>query len=320
MFDALRAGGHRRQRRTTSRCTRSRTTGAWGSGAATFRGAEAYYARGDQPADVRDAERRAAGRGRRGAAQGARMRLAVIPARGGSKRIPRKNMRPFAGKPIIATSIDAARACGLFDQVVVSTDDEEIAEVAREPGRRAPFMRPAGVVRRSHRHDPVWPRDPPCSGSARRATARPGLLHLRDRAIRGAAGTWQRGSIAWLRAASRSPSRSPASVPDPARAAHRRRGPVQPSLAGEHRPPFAGSRRDLSRRRAVLLGPRLDDVVLYSARSVPRGGAMRAPGAGHRHRGGLGPRRTDVRAECPTGPAIRWRCAPMRRRRSAPGT
>ena len=59
------------------------------------------------------------------------MRLAVIPARGGSKRIPRKNVRPFAGKPIIAHSIDAARACGLFDQVVVSTDDEEIA-----PGTR----------------------------------------------------------------------------------------------------------------------------------------------------------------------------------------
>ena len=73
------------------------------------------------------------------------MRLAVIPARGGSKRIPRKNVRPFAGKPIIAHSIDAARACGLFDQVVVSTDDEEIARVAREHGAQTPFMRPAGL-------------------------------------------------------------------------------------------------------------------------------------------------------------------------------
>ena len=71
------------------------------------------------------------------------MRLAVIPARGGSKRIPRKNVRPFAGKPIIAHSIDAARACGLFDRIVVSTDDDEIARVARECGAETPFVRPA---------------------------------------------------------------------------------------------------------------------------------------------------------------------------------
>ena len=71
------------------------------------------------------------------------MRLAVIPARGGSKRIPRKNVRPFAGKPIIAHSIDAARACGLFDRIVVSTDDDEIAQVARACGAETPFVRPA---------------------------------------------------------------------------------------------------------------------------------------------------------------------------------
>ena len=59
------------------------------------------------------------------------MRLAVIPARGGSKRIPRKNVKSFAGRPIIGYSIDAARTSGLFDRIVVSTDDPEIAAVAR---------------------------------------------------------------------------------------------------------------------------------------------------------------------------------------------
>lgn len=70
------------------------------------------------------------------------MRLAVIPARGGSKRIPRKNIRPFAGKPIVAYSIEAARASALFDRVIVSTDDEEIARVARDCGAETPFVRP----------------------------------------------------------------------------------------------------------------------------------------------------------------------------------
>jgi pseudaminic acid cytidylyltransferase len=70
------------------------------------------------------------------------MIVAVIPARSGSKRIPRKNICPFAGKPIIAYSIAAARECGLFDRIVVSTDDEEIARVARAWGAEAPFVRP----------------------------------------------------------------------------------------------------------------------------------------------------------------------------------
>ncbi len=74
------------------------------------------------------------------------MRLAVIPARGGSRRIPRKNIRPFAGRPIIAWSIDAARACGLFDHVVVSTDDDEIAGVARGCGAETPFVRPKDLA------------------------------------------------------------------------------------------------------------------------------------------------------------------------------
>jgi len=70
------------------------------------------------------------------------VKIAVIPARGGSKRIPRKNIRMFCGKPIIAYSISAAQQTGLFDQVVVSTDDDEIASVAREFGATTPFVRP----------------------------------------------------------------------------------------------------------------------------------------------------------------------------------
>ncbi len=71
------------------------------------------------------------------------MRLAVIPARGGSKRIPRKNIKPFCGKPMIAWSIEAAQQSGCFDRIIVSTDDVEIAEVARQHGAAVPFMRPA---------------------------------------------------------------------------------------------------------------------------------------------------------------------------------
>lgn len=69
--------------------------------------------------------------------------LCIIPARGGSKRIPRKNVKPFLGKPMLAYSIEAALATGLFDEVMVSTDDEEIAEVARQYGAKVPFMRSA---------------------------------------------------------------------------------------------------------------------------------------------------------------------------------
>ena len=79
------------------------------------------------------------------------MKVAIIPARGGSKRIPRKNVRLFAGKPIIAHSISAALDSGCFDRVIVSTDDAEIAAVAREWGAETPFVRPpelAGTVGR----------------------------------------------------------------------------------------------------------------------------------------------------------------------------
>ncbi|MDX2372576.1 pseudaminic acid cytidylyltransferase [Psychrobacter sp. PP-21] len=71
------------------------------------------------------------------------MKIAVIPARGGSKRIPRKNIKEFCGKPMIAYSIEAALQSGCFDKVIVSTDDTEIAEVARRYGAEVPFIRPA---------------------------------------------------------------------------------------------------------------------------------------------------------------------------------
>ncbi|ARQ74454.1 pseudaminic acid cytidylyltransferase [Pseudomonas fragi] len=71
------------------------------------------------------------------------MKLAIIPARGGSKRIARKNIKLFCAKPMIAWSIEAALQSGCFDQVIVSTDDQEIAEVARQYGATVPFMRPA---------------------------------------------------------------------------------------------------------------------------------------------------------------------------------
>jgi N-acylneuraminate cytidylyltransferase len=67
--------------------------------------------------------------------------VAIIPARGGSKRIPRKNIRDFLGKPIIAYSIEVALKSGLFEEVMVSTDDDEIAKVAKKIGAKIPFMR-----------------------------------------------------------------------------------------------------------------------------------------------------------------------------------
>lgn len=67
--------------------------------------------------------------------------VCIITARGGSKRIPRKNVRVFCGKPVLAYSVECALASGVFDTVMVSTDDEEIAEVARECGAEVPFMR-----------------------------------------------------------------------------------------------------------------------------------------------------------------------------------
>ncbi len=70
------------------------------------------------------------------------MKVAIIPARGGSKRIPRKNAKPFFGVPMIARTVATALQSGLFDQVVVSTDDAEIAEISMQAGAQVPFTRP----------------------------------------------------------------------------------------------------------------------------------------------------------------------------------
>lgn len=70
------------------------------------------------------------------------MNVAIIPARGGSKRIPKKNIKAFCGQPMIAWSIEAARQSGCFDRVIVSTDDAQIAEVATSYGAEVPFVRP----------------------------------------------------------------------------------------------------------------------------------------------------------------------------------
>lgn len=72
--------------------------------------------------------------------------IAIITARGGSKRIPNKNKRDFLGKPILTYSIEAALASGLFDEVMVSTDDEEIAQIARNAGANVPFMRSSAAA------------------------------------------------------------------------------------------------------------------------------------------------------------------------------
>ena len=74
------------------------------------------------------------------------MKIAVIPARGGSKRIPRKNIKPFRGKPMLAWSIEAALESSLFDHVIVSTEDPEIAAVGRQFGAEVPFTRPAELA------------------------------------------------------------------------------------------------------------------------------------------------------------------------------
>lgn len=73
-------------------------------------------------------------------------RLAIIPARGGSKRIPRKNVKPFLGKPMLAYSVETALESGLFDEVMVSTDDPEIAETAERYGAKVPFVRSAATA------------------------------------------------------------------------------------------------------------------------------------------------------------------------------
>lgn len=74
------------------------------------------------------------------------MSICLIPARGGSKRIPRKNIRHFDGRPVIGWSIEAAQNASCFERIIVSTDDEEIAEVSKSFGAEAPFWRPAELA------------------------------------------------------------------------------------------------------------------------------------------------------------------------------
>lgn len=81
--------------------------------------------------------------------QARRSTLALIPARGGSKGIPRKNIRRIAGKPLIAWTIEAALRSNMLDAVVVSTDDAEIADVARQAGAIVPFLRPTALAQDS---------------------------------------------------------------------------------------------------------------------------------------------------------------------------
>ena len=72
--------------------------------------------------------------------------IAVIPARGGSKRIPHKNIKPFCGKPMIAYSIEAVKDAGIFDRIIVSTDSKEIASIAKEFSAEVPFIRPCELA------------------------------------------------------------------------------------------------------------------------------------------------------------------------------
>lgn len=73
------------------------------------------------------------------------MNIAIIPARGGSKRIPHKNIKEFCGKPLIAYSIEVAQKSKLFDKIIVSTDNEEIAKIAKKYGAEVPFLRPSDL-------------------------------------------------------------------------------------------------------------------------------------------------------------------------------
>lgn len=101
------------------------------------------------------------------------MRLAVIPARGRSKRIPRKNIRDFCGKPMIVWSIEAAVASQCFDRVVVSTDDDEIATIAEAAGAEIPFVRPQ---RLADDHTPTVPVVAHAIESMQRSGTQPSLV------------------------------------------------------------------------------------------------------------------------------------------------
>ena len=98
--------------------------------------------------------------------------LAVIPARGGSKQVPRKNLKLLGGKPLIQWSIEAARAATELDRCIVSTDDEEIAEVARSLGADVPFLRPAEFAQDNTPDLPGLPARARAGSPSTRGTAR----------------------------------------------------------------------------------------------------------------------------------------------------
>ena len=115
------------------------------------------------------------------------MLLAIIPARGGSKRIPRKNIRDFAGRPMIGYAIAAARDAGVFDRIVVSTDDDEIAAIAREQGAEVPFNRPPELSNDTAGTVPVIQHAMQalnCPGDARVCCIYPGVPLLQARVLR----------------------------------------------------------------------------------------------------------------------------------------
>src|SRR5262249_1008309 len=82
--------------------------------------------------------------------------VAIVPARGGSKSIPRKNMRPLGGVPLLSYSVEAGLSATLVDRVIVSTDDDEMASIAREWGAEVPFMRPASLAQDATLDLPVF--------------------------------------------------------------------------------------------------------------------------------------------------------------------
>lgn len=113
--------------------------------------------------------------------------IAIIPARGGNKRPPRKSLLHFCGRPIIAYSIEAALQSGLFDHVMISTDDTEIANLSRELGAEIPFMQSAKVAADFAPTADVPAEVDGLSGQGCHSTDR--LLHLSDRVVRDAGKT-----------------------------------------------------------------------------------------------------------------------------------
>ena len=116
--------------------------------------------------------------------------LAVIPARGGSKGVPRKNLRPIGGKPLVAWSIEQALAVPAIRHVVVSTDDAEIAEVARRHGAEVPFMRPGHLAEDRTPTEPVI--EHALAWYAERGEAPDAIVLLQPTSPRRRAGTLQR--------------------------------------------------------------------------------------------------------------------------------